>query len=272
MRRMGRGHSVVIQGNPYQNATRLTGQHSDDSITSHDRMVQAKTATPVRLLIVDSHEIARAGVRALLDQAKHIEIIGEAGTVTAAVEEAQRLRPDVMLIELRLPGGGGIDVLRRIHEVSRDIRLLVLTHSPDDWSIISALRSGAAGFMPKTITGPELVRAVEAVAAGQSFLDPADSSRVRAHIRSQPVSIGEAMRRRLSTQQHRVMELVVQGRTNKEVAEALSLSDKTVKNYLNSIYHKLQVTGRAHATSVFLQQTYMTYGLSMANCSGPDYS
>lgn len=217
MRILGRGYSAWIQGNPYQNTTRLTGHPSDHSITSHDRTVQAKTATSIRLLIADSHEIARAGVRTMLDHAEHIKIIGEAGTVTAAVEQAHRLRPDVVLIELRLPGGGEIDVLRRIHEVSRNIRLLVLTHSPDDWSIISALRSGAAGFMPKTVTGPELVRAVERVAAGQSILDPAVSSRVLAYIRDQHVSICEKMRGTLCTQEHRIMELVAQGRINKEI-------------------------------------------------------
>jgi DNA-binding NarL/FixJ family response regulator len=240
-------------------------------IRSH-RTVQAKTATSIRLLIADGHEIARVGVRALLDQVKHIEIIGEASMMTAAVEEAHRLRPDVMLIELRLPDGKGVDVFHRIREVSPDTRLLVLTHSTDDGSIISALRSGAAGFLPKTVTGPELVRAIETVAAGQSILDPSVSSRVLAYILNQPVSTCEKMPGTLSTQEHRIMELVVQGKTNKEIAGTLGLSDKTVKNYLNSIYHKLQVTGRAHATSAFLQQTYMTYGLSMANCSGPDYS
>lgn len=223
----------------------------------------------IRLLIVDSHEIARAGVRALLDQVRHIEIIGGASTVTTAVEEAQRLRPDVMLIELRLPDGKGVDAFRRIREVSPDTRLLVLTHSTDDGSIMSALRSGAAGFMLKTITGPELVLAVERVAAGQSILEPSVSSRVLAYIQGQSVSICKETRGTLSTQERRIMELVVQGRTNKEIADALGFSDKTVKNYLSHAYGKLQVTRRAHATSVYLQQTCETWGLSVANFCCP---
>lgn len=112
--------------------------------------------------------------------------------------------------------------------------------------------------MPKTVTGSELVRAVEGVAAGRSILDPAVSYRVLAYIRDQHVSTCKKIRGTLSTQERRIMELVVQGRINKEITRALGLSNKTVKNYLNSIYHKLQVTGRAHATSIFLQQTYKT--------------
>ena len=236
-------------------ATRETGHHRDDSITSCDRTVWTKTATPVRLLIVDSQEIARAGVRTMLAQAKHIEIIGEAGTATAAVEEARRLRPDVMLVELRSPDEREVDVCRRIHEVSPDTRVLVLTRSTDDRSIMSALHAGAGGYLLKTVAGPALVQAVETVAAGQSILDPAVSSRVTAHIRNQPVSMWEEMRETLSPQEHRIMEHVAQGKTNKETAGELGLSDKTVKNYLNSIYRKLQATGRAHATSIFLRQT-----------------
>ncbi|MBX3332162.1 MAG: response regulator transcription factor [Nitrospira sp.] len=212
----------------------------------------------IRLILVDSHEIVRVGVRALLDQARHVEIIGEAGTVTAAVEEAHRLRPDVMVIELQLPDGRGVDAFRRIHEASPDSRLLVLTHGTDEWSIVSAMRSGAAGFLFKTITGPELVRAVETVGAGQSILDPAVPSSVIAHIRNQPVSICEKTGAMLSPQEHCIMKLVVQGKTNKEIAGTLCLSDKTVKNYLSHVYDKLQVTCRAHATSVFLQHTYKT--------------
>ena len=260
-----------IPHRPRRRTTRLAYHHYDDSIRSHDRRARAKTATSIRLLIADSHEIARVGVRTLLAQARHIEIIGEAGTMTAAVEEARRLRPDVMLIEFQLSDGRGVDVCRRIHEVSPDTRLLVLTRNANDGAIMSALRSGAAGFLLKTVTGPELVQAVETVAAGQSILDPAVSSRVTAHIRNQPVSMWEEMRETLSPQEHRIMEHVAQGKTNKETAGELGLSDKTVKNYLNSIYGKLQVTGRTHATSVFLRQTCEPEGLSMANCSAPDY-
>lgn len=147
----------------------------------------------------------------MLDHAEHIKIIGEAGTVTAAVEEARRLRPDVVLIELRLPDGKGIDVLHRIHEVSRDIRLLVLTHSPDDWSIISALRSGAAGFLLKIVTGPELVHAVETVAAGQSILHPDVSAIVMTYIRNRAASISRKIGERLAAQEQQIMELVLQG-------------------------------------------------------------
>lgn len=146
----------------------------------------------------------------MLDHAEHIEIIGEAGTVAAGIEKAHRLRPDVVLIELRLPDGKGIDVLRRIHDVSPDIRLLVLTHSPDDRSIISALRSGAAGFLLKIVTGPELIHAVETVAAGQSILHPDVSAIVMTYIRNQAASICHKIGEGLVAHEQQIMKLTLQ--------------------------------------------------------------
>ena len=204
----------------------------------------------------------------MLAQARHIHIIGEAGTVTTAVEEARRLRPDVMLIELRFRDGRGVDVFRQIHEVSPNTRLLVLTYSTDDESIISALRSGVLGFVLKTVTMPALVQAVETVAAGQLLLDPSIASKLVAYVRNQPASIHEDPQGTLSTQEHRVMELVAQGKTNKEIASALGLSDKTIKNYLSHAYEKLQVTRRAHATKLFVEgtRTFTTASLADFGC------
>ena len=201
----------------------------------------------------------------MLDQARHIKIIGEAGTVTRAVEGARRLRPDVMLIELQFPDGRGIDAFRRIHEVSSDTRLLVLTYRTDDTSILSALRFGGLGFVLKTVTRPALVQAVETVAAGQSMLDPGIASRLTAYIRNQPASIHEDPQGTLSTQEHRVMELVAQGKTNKEIAVTLGLSDKTVKNYLTHVYDKMQVTRRAQATKLFVERARTISTIHVAN-------
>lgn len=205
----------------------------------------------------------------MLDQARHIEIIGEASTVTTAVEEARRLRPDVMLIELRFRDGRGIDVYRHIHEVSPNTRLLVLTYSTDDESIISALRSGVRGFVLKTVTMPALVQAVETVAAGQLLLDPSVASKLAAYIRNQPASLHENNQRALSAQEYRVMELVSQGKTNKEIASALRLSDKTIKNYLSHVYEKLQVTRRAHATKLFVERARMPTTVGPADFGCP---
>lgn len=201
----------------------------------------------------------------MLDQASHIKIIGEAGTVTRAVEEARRLRPDVMLIELQFPDGRGIDVFRHIHAVSSGTRLLVLTYRTDDTSIISALRFGVHGFVLKTVTMPALVQAVETVAAGQSILDPPIASRLMAYIRNQPASIHEDAQGALSTQEHRLMELVAQGKTNKEIAVTLGLSDKTIKNYLTHVYEKMQVTRRAQATKLFVERTRTISTIRLAN-------
>ena len=230
---------------------------------------QAERASGIRLLIVDAHEIARTGIRAVLNQTERIMVVGEATSVAEAIEAGHRLTPDVALVELRLPDGSGIDACRRIREASPNTRLLVLTHGADDESIVSALRAGATGFLLKTISGPDLARAVETVADGQTILDGAVAQRIMTHLCSLSVSTCGKIQPELSAQEKRVMDLVAQGKTNKEVAAALDLSDKTVKNYLSNVYEKLQVTRRAQATSSFVQQTRETCGLTIADLGCP---
>lgn len=231
--------------------------------------IEIRDTPMIRLLIVDSHEIARTGTRAVLNQTGRIRVVGEAATMAAAIEAGRRLTPDVALVELRLPDESGIDACRRMRDASPDTRLLVLTHSADDRSIVSALRAGATGFLLKTISGPDLARAIETVANGQAILDGAVAQRVMAHLCSLSVSTCGEILPELSAQEKRVMDLVAQGKTNKEVAAALGLSDKTVKNYLSHVYEKLQVTRRAQATSSFIQQTRETCGLSIADLGCP---
>ncbi|MDO9119632.1 MAG: response regulator transcription factor [Nitrospira sp.] len=231
--------------------------------------IEARNISMIRLLIVDSHEIARTGTRAVLNQTERIRVVGEAATIAAAVEAGRRLTPEVALVELRLPDGSGIDACRRIREASPGTRLLVLTHGADDESIVSALRAGATGFLLKTISGSDLARAIETVADGQAILDGAVAQRVMTHLCSLSVSNCGKIQPELSAQEKRVMDLVAQGKTNKEVAAALGLSDKTVKNYLSNVYEKLQVNRRAQATSSFIQQTRETCGLSIADFGCP---
>lgn len=231
--------------------------------------IKVRDTSMIRLLIVDAHEIARTGTRAVLNQTGRIRVVGEAATMAAAIEAGRRLTPDVALMELRLPDGSGIDACRHIREASPNTRLLVLTHGADDGSIVSALRAGATGFLLKTISGPDLARAIETVADGQVILDGAVAQRIMTHLCSLSVSTSGKIQPELSAQEKRVMDLVAQGKTNKEVAAALSLSDKTVKNYLSHVYEKLQVTRRAQATSSFLQQTRETCGLSIADLGCP---
>jgi DNA-binding NarL/FixJ family response regulator len=231
--------------------------------------IEARNTSMIRLLIVDSHEIARTGTRAVLHQTERLMVVGEAASIAEAIEAGHRLTPDVALVELHLQDGSGIDACRRIREASPGTRLLVLTHVTDDESIVSALRAGATGFLLKTISGPDLARAIETVANGQAILDGAVAQRVMTHLCSLSVSTCGKVQPDLSAQEKRVMDLVAQGKTNKEVAAALGLSDKTVKNYLSNIYEKLQVTRRAQATSSFVQQTRETCGLGIADLGCP---
>lgn len=196
----------------------------------------------IRLLLVDDHEVVRAGLRALLGAIEDMEIVGEAGSVTEAVHEATRLAPQVILMDLRLPDGTGLDACREILSAAPAIRVLFLTSYSDEQAIMSTVLAGAAGYVLKDIGAKALVEAIRDAAAGRSFLDP----RV-----SQPVIERMERAEALSGQERRVIELVVQGRTNKEIAAALGLSDKTVKNYLSNAFQKLGITRRAQAAAMF---------------------
>lgn len=228
-----------------------------------------KADAPIKVLIVDDHEVVRHGLRALLEQTAHIRTVGETTTVGAALEAVRRLAPDVVLMERRLPDGSGIDACRSLRAASPGTQVLILTDSADDESIVSALRAGAAGFLLKSVAGQDLARAIEAIAKGQSIFDRTVVQRLMAHLCSLSVSTCGKMQAGLSVQERRVMELVVQGKTNKEIAGALDLSEKTVKNYLSHVYDKLHVSRRAQATVSFLQQTRAAGGPSIADLGCP---
>src|SRR2546426_725125 len=185
---------------------------------------------PIRLLLVDDHEVVRVGLRTLFGSTKTIQVVGEAGTGDAAVKAAVRLKPDVVLMDLRLPDKSGVEACREIRAASTDTRVLFLTSYSDDDAVLSAAFGGASGYLLKEIGGESLIHAVEAVASGHSILDPAVMQRV---INSMKSSVeAEVKDNILSPQEKRVLALVAEGKTNKEIATALDLSDKTVKNYL----------------------------------------
>ncbi|HEU5177545.1 MAG TPA: response regulator transcription factor [Burkholderiales bacterium] len=196
----------------------------------------------VRLLLVDDHEVVRAGLRALLAGIDGIEVVGEAGSVAEAVREAARLAPQVILMDLRLPDGSGLDACREILSESPQTRILFLTSYSDAEAVMSTVLAGAAGYVLKDIGHRALVDAIRATAAGRSILDPRITEPVVSRVRR-----AEA----LSGQEQRVVALVVEGRTNKEIAVALGLSDKTVKNYLSNAFQKLGISRRAQAAALF---------------------
>ncbi|TAL08603.1 MAG: response regulator transcription factor [Nitrospirae bacterium] len=210
---------------------------------------------PTRLLLVDDHEMVRIGLRTLLGKTKTFQVVGEAGTAAAAVTEAVRLKPDVVLMDLRLPDGSGVDACREIRAACAATKVLFLTSYSEDDAVLSSVVAGASGYLLKEIGGGALVRAIESVAAGQSILDAAVTNRVLARMRDISHEDESDKGKFLSPQEKKVLSLVAEGKTNKEIAAALDLSDKTVKNYLSNIFQKLQVSRRTQAAAIFISDS-----------------
>lgn len=209
---------------------------------------------PIRLLLVDDHEVLRLGLRTLFDEAGGFQVVGEAGTMAAAVTNALRLKPKVVLMDVRLPDGSGIEACRTIRTAHPDTRVLFLTSFADDDAVLATILAGADGFLLKEVSGDQLINAVKTVAGGQSILDPAVTRRVLAKVKSLSAPMPQEKRDSLSPQEERVLALVAEGKTNKEIAVSLNLREKTVGHYLENIFQKLQVTRRAQAAVYFTQQ------------------
>ena len=212
---------------------------------------------PVRVLIVDDHEVVRVGLRTVLSRQDGINVVGEVATATDAVGESCRLQPDVVLMDVRLPGGGsGVDACRAIRDSCPATRVLFLTSYQDDEGVLAAIVGGASGYLLKQVNAEGLLRAIHAVAQGQSVLDPAITQPLLTRMRLQKEEASESPRTTtLSTQQQRVLALVAEGKTNKEIGSSLELSDKTVKNYIRFIFQKLKVTRRAQAAACFIRDS-----------------
>lgn len=216
-------------------------------------MAVAKSKT-VRLLLVDDHEVVRVGLRTVLTQHDHVTVVGEASTVAEAIRETARLKPDVILMDVRLQDGSGVDACREILAAQPQTRVIFLTSYADDDSVLAAVLAGAHGYILKEIDSSALLKAVHAVADGQSILDPTVTERALRWLRG----IGSGSRvpgtEPLSSQEERVLALVAEGKTNKEIAVSLNLSDKTVKNYLANVFQKLRITRRAQAAAFFAKR------------------
>ena len=213
------------------------------------------TTKRIRLLLVDDHEVVRAGLGALLAQHAELEVVGEAGTVAGALESAGRLNPDVVLLDVRLPDGSGFEACRNLHQLTPPVKVIILTAFADDEIVMQAIGSGAEGYLLKEIDEPGLVRAIKDVAEGRSILDPAVTRRVFNRVKDGTPGRPASKLDRLSAQERRVIELVAQGKTNKEIGLAMSLSDKTVKNYLSNLMEKLQLNRRSQAAAFFVQHS-----------------
>ncbi|MEH1100011.1 response regulator transcription factor [Micromonospora sp. CPCC 205561] len=199
----------------------------------------------IRVFLLDDHEVVRRGLADLLQSSGDIEVVGESGLAQEATRRIPALRPDVAILDARLPDGNGIDVCRDVRAVDSSIKGLILTSYEDDEALFAAIMAGAAGYVLKQIRGTDLVDAVRRVAAGQSLLDPAITTRVLDRIRSgveQPAEL-----RSLTEQERRILEYVAEGLTNREIAGKMFLAEKTVKNYVSSVLAKLGLERRTQA-------------------------
>ncbi len=199
----------------------------------------------IRIYLLDDHEVVRRGLRDLLEAEGDIEVVGESGSALDAEHRIPALRPDVAVLDARLPDGSGIDVCREIRSIDPTIRALILTSFEDDEALFAAIMAGAAGYVLKQIRGTDLVDAVRRVAAGQSLLDPAVTARVLERIRRGPEQPDEL--KDLTEQERRILVLVSDGLTNREIAQRMFLSEKTVKNYVSSLLAKLGMERRTQA-------------------------
>src|SRR2546427_698958 len=209
---------------------------------------------PIRLLIVDDHKVVRLGLHTLLSRHAGIEVVGEAGTMAAAVEETARLQPDVVLMDVRLPDGNGFEACRQIRKSQLETRVLFLTSFADEEIVLESIDAGGDGYLLKEIDEENLVRAIRDVAAGKSILDPAVTRRVLERVKN-PDTPSINKLDSLSPQERSVLALVAEGKTNKEIGVALGLSDKTVKNYFSNTLDKLQLTRRSQAAAYFVQHS-----------------
>ena len=196
----------------------------------------------IRVLLVDDHAMVRAGLRTLLSQEPGLEIVGDAGSVRQAVEEAARLAPDVVLMDLRLPDGSGVDACREILSHAPQMRVLFLTSYAEDLARMSTVLAGAAGYLLKDIGQESLADAIRRAARGQRVIDPAIAASVAEQLKAAPA---------LSQQECRVLALVVDGKTNKEIGIELGLAERTVRNYLSNAFQKLGVSRRSQAAVLF---------------------
>lgn len=204
-----------------------------------------KDEVVIRVFVLDDHDLVRRGLRELLEAEDDIELVGDAGTAEEALRRIPPLRPDVAVLDIRLPDGDGIEVCREIRSQEDAPACLMLTSFADDEALVAAVVAGAAGYVLKEIRSGDLVRSIRRVAAGESLLDPAVTRRVIERLRSGPP--GDERLESLSDQERRVLALVTEGLTNREIGEQLFLAEKTIKNYMSNVLTKLGLKRRTEA-------------------------
>ncbi len=213
-------------------------------------MTTEQTAPAVlTVVVVDDHEVVRQGLVAMLDRRPTFQVVGEAGSVAEAIEVTTRFQPDLVIMDVRLPDGSGIEACREIRESLPETRVMMLTSYPDEEAVLAAIIAGASGYLLKQVRARDLVTALEAIGRGESLLDPAVTGKVLERMRRIATSDHPDELTALTQQERKILALVADGKTNKEIAAEIFLSDKTVKNYVSSILGKLNLERRAQAAA-----------------------
>jgi len=212
-----------------------------------------------RLLLVDDHEVVRLGLKALLEHHPQFEVVGDASTAREAIEQVSRYTPDMVLMDIRLPGASGIEACEEIIRRFPETRVIMLTSYAEDEMLFSAIRAGASGYVLKQIGSDDLVRALEAVGRGEALLDSAVTQRVFQEVRKAVKEEEASAFSNLSQQEKHVLLLVSEGKTNREIAKALFLGEGTVRNYVSSILSKLGVSNRAEAAAYAVEHNLREY-------------
>ena len=206
-----------------------------------------KTDGPLKVLIVDDHDIVRKGLVMLISRQEDLVVAGEAGTAAEAVAKTRELSPDVVVMDIRLPDESGIEACREIRSQNPDVKVLMLTSYSDEEAVMASIMAGASGYLLKEIRSQEIVDAIKRVGAGQSLLDPSVTASVLERVRRGNKE-DDALAQ-MTDQERRILDLIADGLTNKEIADQVSLSDKTVKNYVSNILGKLEVSRRSQAAA-----------------------
>jgi two-component system, NarL family, response regulator DevR len=207
----------------------------------------------LRILLVDDHEVVRLGLKSLLERQAQFHVVAEASNETEAVQQAQAHKPDIVLMDIRLAGGSGIEACSKIVKLLPDTRVIMLTSYAEDEMLFAAIRAGAVGYVLKQVGGSELIEAINSAARGEATLDPSLTQRVFTEVRRSIQREEASAFNELTNQEMHVLDAISEGKTNREIAEVLFLSEGTVRNYVSSILSKLGVSNRAEAAAYAIQ-------------------